>query len=351
MATQAYNTTSPRIGKLKGEILAHAVPKLVLGISGDQKKMPKNSSDTVVYRRWLPKGATNSTTPSGGLVPINTISVDENAHLVTDGVTPNAETLTPQDITVQLQQYACLYSYTDKTADLYEDKIPDEMKTQAGERMGLVREMIDYGALKGCTNKFYSGGTARASVDEPISLTVLRKATKSIKGNRGTFATKVLGAGPNYNTTPVERGYIVFAHTDCENDIRNLPGYKDRSEYASQKAIHDCELGSCEGFRFIISPELSEIADSGAAVGTTGLVSTSSSNVDIYPYIVVAKDAWANVALRGMESFDPIHVPVNQKDKSDPLGQRGYIGAKFYSAAFVQNDGWMAVIEAGATDI
>jgi len=33
------------------------------------------------------------------------------------------------------------------------------------------------------------------------------------------------------------------------------------------------------------------------------------------------------------------------------LGQRGYIGAKFYSAAFVSNDGWMAVIEAGATDL
>ena len=346
MATQAYNTTSPRVGKIKGEILAHAVPKLVLGISGDQKKIGKNQSDTVVYRRWLPKGGatTNATT-------INTWSVDENAHLVTDGVTPNAETLTPQDITVQLQQYACLYAYTDKTADMYEDKIPDEMKTRVGEQMGLVREMVDYGALKGCTNKFYSGGSSRSAVDEPITLTMLRKATKSIKGNRGSFATKVLGPGPNYNTTSVERGYIVYAHTDCENDIRNLPGFKETSEYANRKTIHDCELGSCEGFRFIISPELSSIIDSGASVGSTGLVSDGGSNIDIYPYLVIAQDAWANVALRGMESFDVIHVPVGQKDKSDPLGQRGYLGSKFYSAAFVQNDGWMAVVECGATDV
>ena len=52
MATQGYNTASPRVGKLKGEILKHAVPVLCLGISGDQKRMRKNQSDTVVYRRW-----------------------------------------------------------------------------------------------------------------------------------------------------------------------------------------------------------------------------------------------------------------------------------------------------------
>lgn len=346
MATQQYSTSTPRIGAFKGEVLAHAVPKLVLGISGDQKRMPKNMSDTVKYRRWLPKGGatTNATT-------INQWSVTANAHLTSEGVTPVAETLTPQDITVTLQQYACLYSYTDKTADLYEDDIPMEMKTQVGERMGLVREMIDYGALKACTNKFYSGGTSRTTVDEAISLSMLRKATKSIKANRGSFASKVLGAGPNYNTVPVERGYIVFAHTDCENDIRNLPNFKETSEYANRTTLHECELGSCEGFRFIISPELTAIADSGASVGSTGLVSTSASQVDIYPYIVIAQDAWANVALRGMESFDVTHIPAKQKSKDDPLGQRGYVGAKFYSAAFIQNDGWMAVIEAGATDI
>lgn len=346
MANQAYNTVAPRIGKLKGEILKHAVPVLCLGMSGDQKKMGKNQSDTVIYRRWLPRGGatTNSTT-------INQWDVTANDHLVSDGVTPEADTLTSQEITVQLQQYACLYSYTDKTADLYEDKIPQEMKTQAGERMGLVREMIDYGTLKSCTNKFYSGGTSRSTVDEPINLNSLRKATRSIKGNRGRPVTKVLSGSPDYNTAPVEQGYIVFVHTDCESDIRNLPGFIQCAEYGSRKTLHDCEIGSVENYRFIVSPELSAIADSGASVGSTGLESTSGSNVDVYPFIVIASDAWANVALRGMDSFDVIHVPVNQKDKSDPLGQRGYIGAKFYSASFIQNDGWMAVIEAGASSL
>ncbi|NIB43811.1 N4-gp56 family major capsid protein [Pseudomaricurvus alkylphenolicus] len=346
MVAQKYNTAEPRIGKTKGSILKHAVPVTCLGISGDQKKHKKNQGDTVVYRRWLPKGATNTDATS-----INQWSVSANDHLVSEGQTPEAETLTPQDITVQLQQYACLYSYTDKTADLYEDKIPDEMKAQAGERMGLVREMVDYGALKGCTNKFYCGGTSRATVDEPIGLPILRKATRSIKGNRGRPVSSVLDGSGDFNTSRVERGYLVFVHTDAENDIRNLPGFLQCAEYGKRDMVHDCEIGAVENYRFVVSPELTAIIDSGATLGATGMLSTGGSNIDVYPFIVVAADAWANLALRGMDSFDVIHVPVGKKDKADPLGQRGYIGTKFYSAAFVQNDGWMAVIEAGCTDI
>jgi len=346
MATQQYNTASARIDKLKGEILAHAEPKLVLGISGSQKKIGKNQSDTIVYRRWVPYGGTAGTAEG-----TNTWSVNAASHQVSEGVTPPSDTLTPDDVTVQLQQYAVLYSYTDKTADLYEDKIPDEMKTQAGERMGLVREMIDYGALKGCTNKFYAGGTSRATVDETISLNILRKVSKSILGNRGSLVTKVLAAGPNYNTAPVEQSFLVFCHTDCESDIRELPGFKTTVEYGHGEPIHECELGQVDRYRFIISPELNPIINSGAAIGSDGLVSTGGSNNDVYPFIIVGKDAWANVALKGKDSLEPVHIPCDQKDKTDPLGQIGYIGGKFYSAAFVQNDGWMAVCEAGTSDI
>lgn len=346
MGIQTYSTATPRIGKLKGEILKHAIPRLVLGITGDQKKIGKNQSDTVLYRRWVPYGGTAGTA-SG----TNTWSVTATNHQVNEGVTPEADTLAPDDISVQLQQYACLYSYTDKTAELYEDKIPTEMKTQAGERMGLVREMIDYGALKGCTNKFYSGGSSRATVDEGIGLGTLRKVSRSILGNRGDLVTNILKASADYATAPVEAAFIVFCHTDCENDVRELPGFKAVSEYGSMKSLHPMELGSTDRYRFIVSPELSSIPDSGAAVGSTGLISTTGSNIDIYPYVVIGKDSWANVALRGMDSFDIIHIPYDQKDKTDPLGQRGYIGAKFYSASFVQNDGWMCIVEAGASDL
>lgn len=346
MSGQNYQSPAQRIAKFKGEILAHAIPKEVLGITGTQRRMPKNSSDTVIYRRWLPYGATAGTASS-----INQIVTDPVAHQTTEGVTPDADSLVPEDRTVQLKQYSCLYMYTDKVAELYEDNIPDEMKTQTGERMGNVREMIRYGALKGCTNKFYAGGTSRGTVDESVSKNLLRKMTRSIKGNRGSMITSVLAASPNYNTAPVEAGYLVFCHTDLESDIRDLPGFVKCAEYGSRKQVHECEIGSVDSYRFVVSPELSSIPNAGAAVGSTGLESTGGVSVDVYPMIAVAEDAWADVALRGMGSFDTTHIPHTTKTKDDPLGQRGYVGAKFWSAAFVQNDGWMAVAEVGATDL
>jgi N4-gp56 family major capsid protein len=111
------------------------------------------------------------------------------------------------------------------------------------------------------------------------------------------------------------------------------------------------ELGSQGRFRFIISPELASIPDSGAAIGSTGLYSTTGTSIDVYPMIVVAEDAWGDVALRGSNSMDPTWIPPGQKDKNDPLGQRGYVGAKFYSAAKVLNNGWMAVAEVGVTSL
>ena len=80
-------------------------------------------------------------------------------------------------------------------------------------------------------------------------------------------------------------------------------------------------------------------------------MSTTGTLIDTYPIIVVAEDAWGDVALRGMSSFDVTHIPHSKKDKNDPLGQRGYVGASFWSASFIQNDGWMAVIEVGITDL
>lgn len=346
MAGVTFSTPAGRINKIKGEILAHAVPVEVLGITGQIKKYDKNRGDTVVYRRFVPYGGatTNSTT-------INTWVVNPTSHIVQEGVTPLSDTLTPQDITVTLNQYSALYMYTDKTADLYEDDIPAEMKKQCGERMGLVREMIRYGTLKAGTNAFYSGGTSRATVNATISYNLLSKIARSLLANHGKQITSVLAPSANFNTAPVEAAYLVFVHTDAEHDIRLLPGFKEVAAYGQRKPVHEMELGSLGRFRFIVSPELGSYADAGAAIGSTGLFTTTGSLIDVYPFIVVAEDAWGEIALRGAGSFDMTDLRPGQKDKNDPHGQRGYIGAKFYSAAVMLNQGWAAVAECGVTSL
>ena len=340
-----FTTAAPaeRIGKIKGEILAHAVATEVLGITGMQRALPKNNGQTVVYRRYLPFGAANTNWNTRNRPVVNAA-----AHELTEGVTPTADTLVPQDITATLKQYGCLYELTDKVVDTYEDDVPAEMKKHCGERVGLLREMIRYGVIKSCTNVFYAGNVAsRALVASKITLLALRKVSRNLQANHAKRITGILAPSVSIATKPVEASYLVFVSTDAEADIRDLQGFVHVSAYGNRKPVHPQELGSCENYRFITSPELAPYAGAGAAIGATGLMGTT--NVDVYPFIVVGEDAWGQLALRGADSIDPTYIPPGQKDKSDPLGQRGYIGAKFYMQCTLLNEGWMAIAEAGVS--
>lgn len=342
MAQFESGSPAARIGKIKGEILAHAIATEVLGITGQQRGLPKNQGKTVVYRRYLPHGAANTNWDTRNR-PVAAVA----AHELTEGVTPTADSLTPQDITAVIKQYGCLYQLTDQTADTYEDDVPAEMKKHCGERVGMLREMIRYGVVKGCTNVFYAGGTSRATVASKITLNILRKISRNLQANHAKRITGILAPSSSIATKPVEASYLVFVHTDAEADVRDLAGFVHVSAYGSRKPVHPQELGSCENYRFVTSPDLAPYAAAGADIGTTGL--TGAAKVDVYPFIVAGEDAWGQLALRGADSIDPTYIPVGQKDKSDPLGQRGYVGAKFYMNAVLLNEGWMAVAEAGVT--
>ena len=352
MTMQTFALTSGRINKFKGQILAHAVPLECLGRSGRQVKMPKNSSDTYVARRWLPYGATSTTASSQNQFFQNgtgnrDIAISQ-AHLTSEGVTPTPESITPVDITVVMQQYSCLYGFTDKTYDLYEDDIPKAMIEQVGERVTFVNEMIVYGALRGCTNQYYGGtGTSLATVNGPLTLGLVRKIAKNLQANHGKPVNKMLSASGNFGTDAVAEGYTVYCHTDLEPDIRDIPGFIPAEKYASGTPMPN-EIGKVERFRFITSPDLPSVQDGGAAIGATGLYSTTGTSIDVYPFIVTAQDAWGQIAVRGMEAMDPTFIPPGMKSKSDPFGQRGYAGTIWWKAVMIENAGWMAIGNVGS---
>lgn len=341
-----YASPAGRINKVKGEILSHALSIEVLGKFGTQKPLPKNAGAEIVFRSYLPYGAalTNYNT-------WNRPSVTASAHVLAEGTTPSADTLIPRDVTKALSQYGALYSYTDRVADLYEDDVPAEMKKQLGERMGLLKEMITWGELKSGTNLYYGGtGSSVQTVNGEINLTILRKISRNLQANHAKRITSILAPSANFATAPVEAGYVVIAHTDLEASIRELPGFKHVSEYGQRKPMSEHELGSVENFRFILSPELASDANAATSVtaSTYGLLTTGGTNPDVYTFVVLADEAFGQLALRGAGSMDVSIIPAGQKDKNDPLGQRGYIGAKFYAATVLLNNGWMAVGKVGA---
>lgn len=353
MSMQTFNLSAGRLNKFKGQILKHAVPVEVLAKGGRQVTFPKNNSDTYVARRWLPYGST--ATNNGNQFFANATGDRGNvlvqAHLTQEGVTPLPDSIAPQDVTVVMQQYSCLYGFTDKTYDLYEDDVPQAMQEQIGERVALVNEMIIFGVLKAGTNQYYGGtGTTRATVNGKITLPLIRKIVKSLQANHGKSVTKVLSASNQYGTDAVAPGFFVTCHTDMEPDIRDLPGFVPAEKYATGTPLPN-EVGKCERFRFLTSPDLPSYQDAGAAIGTLGLYSTTGTSIDVYPLIIAAEDAWSQVAVRGKDSLKPTFLPPGQVSKSDPFGQRGYAGTIWWKAALVENNGWLAIANVGITNL
>lgn len=352
MTMQTYGLNAGRIEKFKGEILKHAKPFEVLAKVGRQVYLPQGQSQTYVARKFLPYGATSSA--QNTFFPTATGdrgNVIAQAHLTQEGVTPLPDSITPVDITELVQQYSCLYGWTDKIQMLYEDDIPEQARIQTGERVGLVNEMIVYGKLKSCTNQYYGGsGTSRATVAGPLTLNLQRSVVRGLQANHAMPITRMLKASPDYDTSAVSPGYFAYVHTDYEGVIRDLPGFVPVEKYASGTPVEN-EIGKVERIRYITSPDLPSFQDGGAAVGSwtgTGTAySTTGTSMDVYPIIVMGADAFSQIAVRGIKSMKAIYLPAGESTKSDQFGQRGYAGAIWWKGVMIENHGWMAVINVG----
>lgn len=350
MSIQNYGTVASRnlIRAAQG-MLEHAQPITVLGDFGTQREMPQNSTDTLVFRRTLPFGAsTTGTTIENSQRYVGTPDIAASNFVLSEGVTPNANTISFQDVSVQLQQYGILFKYSSKVEQLYEDDIPGEMVKLTGETLAEVMEMVRYGVLKAGSTVIYANGSSRSAVNTAISLNALRKAARTLESNRARRVTSRLAPGVNFGTRAVQPAFIVFCHTDAVSDIRNLPGFTRVEEYGSFKPIHDREVGACEDFRFISSPLLKSFAASGSAT-LNGMLSVGASNVDVYPFIIIGEDCWGQVALKGMAAIKPVVLKASQTNHANPLGQFGYVGASTWFATVRLNDAFMARIEAGVT--
>lgn len=326
--TTTYGDISQRTAAwAASEMLKHAEPVLVLQKFGATKEMPKNKADTVKFRRPVPFSA--ATTP------------------LVEGVTPTSQKMAYEDVTAQLKQYGRPIEITDVIQDLAEDPVLKDASMLAGEQAALTTESITYGVVKAGTSVYYANGSARNAVNTAISLTKQRAVTRYLKAQKAQKITRILDGSPNYNTKPIEASYVAVAHTDLESDIRGMAGFVPVAQYGSRQAICPEEIGSVEDVRYVLSPELSAFADAGGAKGS--MVSTTGTSADVYPVLFFGKEAFATVPLKGARSIAPMVLNPGTPDKSDPLGQRGYVSWKTYFTAVILNQTWMARLEVAAT--
>jgi len=351
MALQGYNVPQSRnlIRAAQG-MLEHAQPIIVLGDFGEQKEMPQNATDTLVFRRTLPFGASTAGSGINSSQYVGTPQISPYNFVLAEGVTPNSNTVTFQDVSVTLQNFGILFKFSSKVENLYEDDVPAEMTRLVGETIGEILELVRFGILKAGTSVVYSTGSSRSAVNLPISLNRLRQCVRVLESNRARRITTRIAPGPDFAVKAVQPAYIVFCHTDCEADVRSLPGFTKVEEYGNFKPIHDREIGAVEQFRFITSPLLASFAGAGSTT-LNGCVSVGGSNVDVYPFLVTGESAWGQVALKGMTAISPTLISSKTTNHANPLAMFGYVGASTWFNAVRLNEAFMTRLEAGITSL
>lgn len=331
MTTTTYGSISQRTAAYAATtMLSHAEPVNILAKFGQVKAAPRNKAETVTFRRPIPFAP--------ALTPL------------AEGVTPTPHRIQYEDVPVTLKEWGDLIEITNKVEDLSEDPVLADASKLAGEQAGATLEQVIYGVIRGGTSVFYANGASRSAVNTPISLNKQRAVTRYLKRMKAKMLSSILSGSVNIGTKPVEAAYVAVCHTDCEADIRNMTGFIAVANYGSRQTISPYELGSVESVRYIVSPDLGPWTDAGGAAGGT-MLSTGGTASDVYPIIFLGEEAYGLVPLKGKESITPTVINPGDIDKSDPLGQRGYVGWRSWFNAVRLNETWMARCEVAVTKL
>ena len=315
------------------EVLMRSGPVEVLALACKEKKVNKNTGRSHAFTRWINPEITALAVP------------------VVEGITPASMSLEREDYTTTMDFYAFSFSVSNIELVFSPWDVKDPMVEVGGETVKLIRERIRYLEMTSGTTVFYPGAlTSRATVNSVITGSMIQKAVRLIKAAKGNPFTSIVKASDGVGTAPIEAAYYAFCSYDIEADLRAIPGFTLVANYPNGSGVHANEFGKYQNVRFFTSPELVAFPNAGAAIGVLNLIGTS--NVDVYPVIIVAKDAVHSIALSGSgkEGFGNLDGRIiTGATKTDPNNQRTIVAFDWFDTCKITNEAWIARLEVGAT--
>lgn len=298
--TTSTGLTSQQREFFDKQLLENAKPKLVHNQFGQKRNIPKNSGQTINFRRFSPLPA--ATTP------------------LTEGVTPNGRSLEITDVVATVKQYGD-YIMTSDILDLTGPEMvkkTTELNKLLGDQAGRTLDSVTAAVLAGGTNvQFANGATGKADVGKDDVLTVdeIKRAVATLR---------------KMNAPTIDGSYVAIIHPTVAYDIMSDEEWIGVKNYDSGD-LYKGELGMLYGVRFF---------DSSEAFVETG---AGASGADVYHTIVLGADAYGVTEVEGGGLKMITQAPV------DPLHQRSTQGWKAIHTAEILTEEFMVNIYSGAT--
>jgi len=296
-------------------LLMRAVPLFLHTKYGQVKDIPRKAgTNTIKFRRY------------GNLSAATTA--------LTEGVTPSGSQMSVTDITANVSQYGDFVTFTDVVDYESKDAVLTEFAMILGDQAGDTLDQLARDVLAAGTTVTYVGQVARAAITSTdlLTATEVRKAIRTLKGNKARRVTSMIGASTGIATEPVAASYIGICHPDTTYDLQDETGWVPVEKYSSNMKVMEGEVGKINEVRFVETPNAKVFTGAGA------------SSIDVYATLIMGAEAYGVTRISG-ESLRNIVKPLGSAGTADPLEQRGTTGWKATFVAKILNDDFMVRLE------
>lgn len=328
---------------------------------------------------------------------------------LSEGVTPNGQTLSQSEVEAEVKQYGAYVEVSDLLDLTAYDAVINDSAELLGEQLGTVVEWVTRDAICAGTNVQYAGGkTSRSSLGSNDKLTTeeIRKAVRTLKKNKARQFSED-GRRPHY---------ICICSPEATYDLQSDEMWKNVSTYSNAEAVYSGEIGMLYGVVFVESNEAkvfhqkvynfvkntttsstkfvlaneptedeieylstpgnkimiddteytlsssnpfekgsntvtltkSVSLTANAVVWSNDAASKDNSGkaMDVHCTLVFGKDAYGVIDVDGKGAVQLIVKPHGSSGTADPLDQRATIGAKVTAyTAAILNELWLVRIE------
>lgn len=280
-------------------LLVEAQPLLVHDQFAQKRPIPKNGGKTIEFRKFASLG--KATTP------------------LTEGVTPDGQSLKATAIEATVEQYGGYIVYDDMLDLTSIDNIVTEGVKAVGNQAGLTLDTITRNVLQSGTNVMFcpkadgTEVTTREGLDKTCKLTA--KMVKKV----AAFLKKV-------NAPKIDGSYVAIIHPFVAFDLQNDPEWIDAHKYTTPDNIYEGELGKIGGVRFVESSE-AKVYEGG-----------------VFGCLFMGANAYGVTEIEG-GGLRTIIKQLGSSGVADALDQRASIGWKAIKTAEILLDAYLIRVE------
>ena len=184
-------------------LLETAKAMLVYQQFGQKRSIPRNGGKTVEFRKYT------------------LFEPDAETQKLTEGVTPNAQSLAQTKVEATVAQYGAYVEISDLLELTAYDPVIGDSAELLGEQMGIVVDNVTRDAMAAEASDQFAGGAAnQGSVAATSYLTVeeVRKAVRTLKANK---ARRFKGDGVSGHFVCIVDPYATFDQGKCDEDHRS----------------------------------------------------------------------------------------------------------------------------------